>query len=394
MSVEALQLALEGLSREDLGSCSEEELEEDLLHLERLSGVLEAERARRVAELCRRRRHREDGHPGVVPYLARRLGVAPSTASRYARLARALQEAPGVGRAMAEGKLPAARAQVLLAAVETSPEAFRRDEARLVSAAEELAVPELRRELARWQQQQDPQGAAEAARRLYQRRRLFLCSTPEGMLHVDGDLDPETGAVVQTALASLTDAWGRDGKDPRTPAQRRADALGEICRRHLQDPDRPRVGGERPHLVLRVEASSLGAGTGEVPELVGAGPVTLQAAHRIACDASVVPVPSGPSGALDLGRRTPVVGTALRRAVVERDRGCRFPGCGRPTAWCEVHHVRHWAHGGTTSLANLVLLCRFHHRLVHEGGFGVEAVGEGFRFLRPDGTVLPDRGPP
>jgi hypothetical protein len=102
-----------------------------------------------------------------------------------------------------------------------------------------------------------------------------------------------------------------------------------------------------------------------------------------------------PSQPLDVGRRTKVVSPALRRAVIVRDGSCRFPGCARPHTWCDAHHVRHWADGGETSLANLLLLCRPHHRLVHRpGGFwlGIEADRPVFR--RPDGSVLEDRAPP
>jgi hypothetical protein len=90
-----------------------------------------------------------------------------------------------------------------------------------------------------------------------------------------------------------------------------------------------------------------------------------------------------------------VVPAALRQAVVARDGGCRFPGCDRPHAWCDAHHIVHWADGGTTALANLVLLCRPPHRLLHWiGGFSVEVASGSPVFRRPDGTILEDRAPP
>jgi hypothetical protein len=107
----------------------------------------------------------------------------------------------------------------------------------------------------------------------------------------------------------------------------------------------------------------------------------------------------GSSEPLDVGRRTQVVPAGIRRAVVVRDRHCRFPGCDRPKGWSDAHHVVHWANGGDTALSNLVLLCRRHHRLVHHG-FGLEMIDGTPRFLRPDGTALDDgsaleeRGPP
>jgi len=105
-------------------------------------------------------------------------------------------------------------------------------------------------------------------------------------------------------------------------------------------------------------------------------------------------VTRGSSEPLDIGRRTVVVPGPMRRAVTIRDRHCRFPGCDRPPAWCDAHHVVHWAHGGVTALSNLVLLCRRHHRLVHEGQFRLELTDGKPSFRRPDGTMLEDRAPP
>jgi hypothetical protein len=133
-------------------------------------------------------------------------------------------------------------------------------------------------------------------------------------------------------------------------------------------------------------------------ELDSVGPVSGSLARRLACDASVRRVVmAGRSEPLDVGRRTPVASPAIRRAVMVRDRRCRFPGCGRPKTWCDAHHVVHWADGGPTSVANLILLCRRHHRLVHEG-FTLELEDRRPVFRRPDGTVLEEvaeeRGPP
>lgn len=123
--------------------------------------------------------------------------------------------------------------------------------------------------------------------------------------------------------------------------------------------------------------------------------VPPQAVRRLACDASVNAGGDEPSlGAVDVGRRTRVVPPTIRRAVIVRDRRCRFPGWDRPHTWCDAHHVVHWAEGGATSLANLVLLCRRHHRLAHEGGFTL-ALEDGRPVVRRvDGSVLEGRAPP
>lgn len=122
--------------------------------------------------------------------------------------------------------------------------------------------------------------------------------------------------------------------------------------------------------------------------------VPAETAQRIACDASKVVMTHDSTGnILDLGRRTRIIPPALRRALTHRDQGCRFPGCG--LTFCDAHHVRHWARGGETSLDNLVLLCRHHHRWVHEEGYRVRRDAEGrLQFLRPDGRPIPEAGVP
>jgi Domain of unknown function (DUF222)/HNH endonuclease len=226
-------------------------------------------------------------------------------------------------------------------------------------------------------------------------RSTFL-GTFLGMVRVDGDLDPENGETLLTALGAVMDseARSRTGEDTRSPAQRRADALGEISRQWLDRVDRPNVGVERPHMTVTVDVDAL-ASEGDA-ELDRAGPIPGTAARRIACDASVMRVvTAGRSEPLDVGRRTPVIPPSMRRAVIVRDRRCRFPGCDRPHTWCDAHHVIHWADGGPTAMSNLLLLCRRHHRLIHRrGGFTVEVLDSRPLFRRPDGSILEDRAPP
>ncbi|MGZ5295844.1 MAG: DUF222 domain-containing protein, partial [Actinomycetota bacterium] len=218
-----------------------------------------------------------------------------------------------------------------------------------------------------------------------------------GMVRVDGDLDPETGETLLTALHAVLDAESRSrGQDDvRSPAQRRADALGEICRQWLDRGERPSVAGERPHVTVTVASDALRADTGATGELDHAGPIDAEVARRLACDASIMRVVlSGSSQPLDLGRRTSVIPPAMRRAVIVRDRHCRFPGCDRPHTWCDAHHAVHWADGGPTALPNLLLLCRRHHRLVHQpGAFRLELLDGRPVFKRPDGSLL-DHAPP
>ena len=121
--------------------------------------------------------------------------------------------------------------------------------------------------------------------------------------------------------------------------------------------------------------------------------VSAETSRRLCCDAAVVQAVRGPEGeVLDVGRRTRTIPPALRRALEIRDGGCRFPGCG--IRFCEGHHIVHWADGGETKLSNLVLLCRFHHRAVHEEEFSVKVVNDRIRFFDRTGWPLPDAAPP
>jgi hypothetical protein len=219
-----------------------------------------------------------------------------------------------------------------------------------------------------------------------------------GMVRVDGDLDPETGQTLITALRAVQDSDARSGEPngTRTPGQRRVDALHEICRQWLDRADRPAVAGERPHVNVLVDVVALNGRVGRTSELEDVGPVHPEAVRRLACDASISRVIlQGRSEPLDVGRRTPVISPAIRRALMIRDRCCRFPGCGRPGSWCDGHHVVHWADGGRTSLANLLLLCRPHHRLVHRAsGPRLELRNGKPTFTRSDGTVMEGRDPP
>jgi hypothetical protein len=197
--------------------------------------------------------------------------------------------------------------------------------------------------------------------------------------------------VFITALRSVMDSEARSGPsgvDPRSPAQRRADALGEVCRRSLDSSERPEVAGERPHVVVNVDLETLEGRVGHRCELEDVGPISQETARRLVCDAGVSRIiTKGRSEPLDVGRKTPTVPAALRRAVVARDGHCRYPGCDRPQSWCDAHHIQHWADGGETKLSNLVLLCRPHHRAVHgPHAERIEMVGDRPRFLWPGET--------
>jgi Domain of unknown function (DUF222)/HNH endonuclease len=390
-----LRSALDEFRVEDLRLVSDDGLALDLDELERASRVLEAERSRRLAEFERRRAFATDGHLSTSSWLAHRQGLARSVADGVVRRATALAEMPGVAEALGAGEVSESAVRVLVSAREACPEAFEKSEAALVEASRTMPVGELRRVVDTWRIAADPRRALEDEDQLFERRSLNVSPTLGGTVRVDGELDPETGQTLITALRAVTDVEARaaSGSDTRSPAQRRADALGEVCRQWLGSLDRPIVAGERPHVVVTMDLASLAARAGR-SALEDVGPITPEAARLLACDADVTRViTDARSEPLDVGRRTKLVSSALRRAAVVRDRGCRFPGCERPPGWCDAHHVRHWADGGETSLANLLLLCRPHHRAIHRG-FGVQMVDGSPVFSRPDGTALGERAPP
>ena len=392
-----LRSAVESLRAEVLPELPDARVEEDFSELQRVSELLEIERLRRLAELDRRRVFERDGHLSSASWLATRFRLAWGAARDQIRVARGLEEMPETRRAIEAGDLSMSGVRVLVGARDADPEAFSRSEAQLVEAARIHSVHDLQRVAAYWRQGVERERAQEGEDTLRERRKLHASVSFAGMVRVDGDLDPETGETLMTALSAVLDAESRSRTedDVRTPTQRRADALGEICRQWLDRSDRPSVAGERPHVTVTVGTETLRGNVTTRNELDHVGPVDPETARRLACDASIRRVVmSGRSEPLDIGRRTSVIPAAMRRAVIVRDRHCRFPGCDRPHTWCDAHHVVHWADGGPTALPNLLLLCRRHHRSVHQGGFRLQLEDGLPLFRRPDGSLLEDRAPP
>jgi len=175
--------------------------------------------------------------------------------------------------------------------------------------------------------------------------------------------------------------------------QRRADALREIFGVAFASEQLPDHGGDRPSVVVTVDydvlARQLGTGTLDTGERLS--PETVR---RMACDARIIPaVLNGRGQPLDLGRERRLFSGPVRRALVLRDGGCRFPGCDRPSKWCDAHHVTHWDDDGPTCLANGCLVCGYHHRLIHEGDWEVRMGADGLPEFIPPTWVDPDRKP-
>jgi len=147
---------------------------------------------------------------------------------------------------------------------------------------------------------------------------------------------------------------------------------------------------DRYQVVVHVDEDAIQGSSEACGEIEGGFLISQETARRLSCDASLIRVTEDRSGnILDIGRKTRTIPSAIKRALRIRDQGCQFPGCTVDRRFCDGHHVKHWSKGGHTSLKNLVLLCRHHHRLVHEGGYTVEESRRGgFIFRIPDGRVL------
>ena len=368
-------MRLDAMTDEELAALPDARVEDAFARTQAAIERLEVRRLRLLAEVDRRRSFERDGFLSTATWLAGSFRLAYPAARKLLHLARAIRQMPRTKRALTRGEISGSALELLARAREVDPPAFDAAEPELVEAATRHSIAGLSRVLTSWRLLADAARGGDPDERLRARRNLYISSLLDGMTRVDGELSPEGGEYLQTAVTAVLDAeaHSREATDMRSPAQRRADALEEICRAFLDRSDRPSVGGERPHVTLTVGADSLRADTGTGSSITRARSARL--ARKVACDASIRRVVmAGTSEPLDVGRATPVVPAAIRRAVVARDRHCRFPGCDRPRGWCDAHHVVHWADGGATALTNLVLLCRRHHGSVHAGGFGLEMV--------------------
>ena len=252
----------------------------------------------------------------------------------------------------------------------------------------------------------------------HENRGLTFWHEDDSTVVLHGWFPPEMGARILSALDAAMAAhaeeqpaagWDNEGTVPedvphgtfmRGPSRtvRRADALAWMAERMFEPramhwrgwpSDAPVLAPDRHEIVVHVEADVLTDGRAGRCEIEHRTAIAAETARRLCCDTGIVPVVDGPNGEpLSVGRRTRSIPPAVRRALSNRDRGCRFPGC-PATQRLHGHHVKHWAEGGETSLDNLVLLCPTHHRLVHEGGFDVQRLDDGaFRFTNPYGLAI------
>ena len=348
------------------------QLTDALMAVEQVARRMDAARAKVLAELDARSAYVADGCPSAAAWLRSKCGLSRGAAGAAVMLARGLRHLPVTAAALADGRITAQHASSITALARDIPIEFvRKTEAEFVTVAEHLDPGQLGRYLdtIRHAYQPDASIARETAQRTH--RDLRIASTLDGMVYLRGAAHPEGGAIVDAAISALATKTGPE--DLRSPGQRRWDALEQLCQSYLDSGTLPDHGGLRPHLTVVVDLPTLlGHPGARMADLGYIGQLSGEAARRIACDSAISRIiTDGPTAILDAGRTTRSVTPAIRRAVHVRDKGCVFPGCGAPPNQCEAHHLIHWARGGRTDLNSLGLLCKFHHWLVHEGGWTI-----------------------
>jgi hypothetical protein len=321
----------------------------------------------------------EWGVTSCAHWLSWRCSIGLPTAREHVRVAHRVAELPRVRAAFATGELSYCKVRAITRVA--TPET----EEQLVELALHATGAQLEKLVRGYR------GALAAtlenAEAVHERRFISCTWEDDGSLRLQGRLTADQGALLVAALNAMEET--REGEDA---GARAADALCGLARAGLAEHaarGAGRGGADPCELVVHVDADSLAADEiVERAELEQGPALAPETVRRLGCDAAVVRIVERDGQPLSVGRRTRTVAPALRRALRSRDDGCRFPGCTH-RRFLHAHHIQHWARGGPTNLENLVHLCSYHHRLVHEGGFAVERAGRrGLRFRRPDGVLI------
>jgi 5-methylcytosine-specific restriction protein A len=243
-------------------------------------------------------------------------------------------------------------------------------EAEFVEVARTCSPSDVRRVLKYTTDALDGDGGGATDTAQHERRRWHMSRTFDGLLKIDGLFSGPDAEYWETAIRAETERE-RVAQDPRTPAQRRADAATNVVRRALDNGTLGNTRKVRPHITVVIDLEDR---PGTTPELINMirterryrGSLSRATLDRIMCDADITRVlMAGDSEVLDVGRATRTVTKAQWNALVARDGGCTTPGCHAPPEQCEVHHLKPWAHGGPTDISNMQLKCWTDHREEH-----------------------------
>jgi hypothetical protein len=335
-----------------------------------MTSALQADLLAFIAEYDSRALWERDGCRHMGQWLAGHLGVTVSEGLRWTTAAHALVELPSIAAALRAGTLSFDK--VLQLARFATPET----EKDVLAWARRASVNAIRRKA-------DLANRASLEERSDAHSERFLeWSWYDGDTRVglEAMLPADTGSEVIRAIKELADSLPRVPAEDSTFEQRCADASVTLCSSGSTS------GGKQPHVVLGIDLGHL-AGDGPGGAIEGGPILHPELARRFACDCRLQAVARDPGGhAVGIGRVSRNIPEWLMRELLFRDDGCTFPGCGT-RRFLTAHHVVHWARGGATDLDNLVLVCRFHHKLVHEGGWRVALQGgREPRWLRPSGT--------
>ncbi|HEU4617654.1 MAG TPA: DUF222 domain-containing protein [Gammaproteobacteria bacterium] len=325
------------------------------------------------------------GFESCAEWLHYRCDISRSAAREKVRVAHALKTLPAIGRAFAEGRLSYSKVRALTRV------AGRHNEEELLAFASTTTAARVE-ERCRELRYGSPDSTGDALR-AHARRTLSLRHDPHrGTVIITVELPVEAGELVDQALDRALEAAIPSREGPEQAGEswsaQRADALVALAKAYLGGGGQEGGSGTPPHyqVTVHVEEAALRGSAGR-------SGVPIETVRRLACDGDLVVLVEDRHGEpLSVGRKTRVVPAAIHRALWARDGGCRFPGCGRKR-FVEAHHIEHWATGGETSFANLILLCSAHHTLLHEGGFRIEKdYRDRWYFRRPDGRAVPACG--
>ncbi len=334
-----------------------------------------------VAEFDRRRGWEVWECASCAAWLSWQVGLDMRAAREKVRVAHALAEFPLLAAAMARGELSYSKVRAITRIVTPATESD------LLAIALAGTSNHVERIVSAYRRGE--RAAEDGEDRAFRERSLYADTLGDTM-EITVRVPVEAGKAL---LAAIERFVGTDGDEPL--AARRADALVDMAEHAVAHADAPTGGDERYLVTLHLDPEVITGGPGCCTVAGGDGladtptAVPVTSARRILCDAAMESLlDDGDGNQMRLGRRSRVVRRRLRRAVRLRDGGCRFPGCTR-RGWLDAHHIIHWLDGGLTDLENLLSLCRFHHRRVHEGGWTIHGDTTGtLTFLDPTGRTI------
>lgn len=354
---------------------SNDEIEEGLEQFAALSAAAVARVCSLIAEVDARQSWMADGARNLVDWVAARLRMRRSSASRLVSVARQLADLPELRKCFAAGELSLDQVDaVSRVATKDTEDSLLRETAGLSAAA-----------LDRLARRRRAVGEDEA-RSVWDRRRLVRqWNLDESELRFHGRLPGDQGRVFDEAIDIRVDQMG---VNPETGVfdlfeTRSADALTELAATDTRSEGTP------PQVSIFADLEALTTTDQGRAYLDNTAPISNSTAQRLVCDATIETIIRNGEQVIGIGRRSRKIPGWLRRLVHQRDGGlCQHPGCGN-TRWLQVHHILSWAHGGRTELDNLILLCGFHHRFVHEHHWHITGPPHARVFRRPDWTPYP-----